>query len=161
MRKGLNGHRFRESDRFHLVSMQNFNRKQGWKKIQYFIHFLSACFLLFHVKRILKRSIPTHKVTGNTCLAVWDRKSMRIGTGTRPRHCKRSVIRYPQCFRNVDTAYRTWALDKHICTLTCFPRGLEQIVEPAAELTVQMSMKFSWTLLFHLHLRAPHVERTR
>ena len=68
---------------------------------------------------------------------------MRVGTSTRPGHCKRPVIRYPQCFRNVDTAYRTWALDKHICTFTCFPRGLEQIVEPAAELMVQVSMKFS------------------
>jgi len=68
---------------------------------------------------------------------------MRVGTAAGPWHCERSEIRYPQCFRNMYTAHRTWALNKHICTFTCFPGGLEEVFEPVPELVAPIRVNFS------------------
>jgi hypothetical protein len=68
---------------------------------------------------------------------------MRVSAGAGPGHCKRSEIWYPQCLCDVDTTHRTWALNKHIRAFTRVPGGLQEVVEPAAELMARMRLKFS------------------
>ena len=51
-----------------------------------------------------------------------------------PGHCEGSEVGDSEGFCNMYATHGTWTLDENVSALTCFPRSLQQIIDPATEL---------------------------
>lgn len=66
------------------------------------------------------------------------KKAHGVSTGAGPWHRKRSIVRNPEGFCDMQPTHCTRTLDKKVRSLASFPRCPEQIVQPSAELLRQL-----------------------
>lgn len=90
--------------------------------------------LSVYLKDTKSSSKTHHVIVISTSFASGNCESMRIGSGTRPKHSEGSKVRDRKSFSDVNASYSTWTLDDDISPLTSFPTRKQKIVQPSTEL---------------------------